>query len=314
MQYRKLGTSELNVSVVGMGTWAIGGDFFGEVEEQQAVSAIQAALDAGINLVDTAPAYGMDGRSERIVGRALKGRRDQAILATKVGVLHETGGYDKCLRPESIGKEIEDSLRRLQVDVIDLYQVHWPDPETPLVDSLPALVKLREAGKVRYLGVSNFTIDEMDIALKQAGIVSCQPPYSMLDRAIEEEILPYCMKHNLGTLTYGSLSGGLLADRFSAPHVSEGTDVRGAFYPYLVEPGFTKVQGLLKTLREVAARHSVTVAQVVIAWTIAQPGVTCALVGATKPEQAADNAKAANIALTQEDLDQIDAAYKANIL
>lgn len=302
MKLRKLGNSELMVSPVGLGTWAIGGDYFGEVEEQRAIAAIQAALDSGINLVDTAPGYGQHSRAEQIVGKALKGRREQAVVCTKVGVQHEGDEYIHCLKRDSMFAELDASLARLGVDVIDLYQIHWPDPATPLEEALETLYQIGRSGKVRYLGVSNFTVEQLRQAMSIAGIVSCQPPYSLLDRASEQEILPFCQENGLGTLTYGSLSGGLLTGRYTQPLASEGSNKRSEFYPYFVEPGWSKCQGLLAALRQVAEAHGAAEAQVAIAWAIAQPGVTCALVGASRPEQAESNARAAELALSPADL------------
>lgn len=312
MQKRKLGKSDLEVSVVGLGTWAMGNDFFGAVDDNQSVSAIQSAIDSGINLIDTAPAYGA-GHSEEVVGRAIKGRRDEVVLATKVGIIRTADDFIRNLKPESIRQEIDDSLRRLGVDTIDLYQIHWPDPNTPLEDSLEELVKLREQGKFRYLGVSNFDPKLMTQADEQAGIVSLQPQFSLLVREAEQELLPFCREHNFGVLSYGTLAGGILTGKFKEiPELPEG-DNRDMFYQFFKEPEWTAIQALLTEIRAIAEELGVTPAQISTRWAIQQPGVTTALVGAKNADQAAANAKAGEIELEQTHLERIENAYKRTV-
>ena len=307
MEYRKLGLSDLEVSAVGLGTWALGNDYFGEVDDAESIAAIQAGLDAGINLIDTAPAYGA-GHAEEIVGKAIQGRRDQVVVATKAGVIRTKDDFIKTLKPESIRKEIDDSLRRLNVDVIDLYQIHWPDPKTPLEDALEEFVKIREQGKYRYLGVSNFSTQEMDKAREMAGIVSLQPQYSLLKRKIENNILPYCRKYNLGVLSYGTLAGGILTGKYrEIPEFEEG-DNRADFYPFFKEPTWSKVQKFLDVPREMAEKKGLTVAQLAINWTLSQAGITSALVGAKHPKQAQENAAAGDLKLSARELDRIEEA------
>src|SRR6056297_3297453 len=197
MKYRNLGNSDLEISAVGLGTWAYGDDTFGEVDDRQSIRAIKAAVDSGINLIDTAPAYGA-GHAEKVVGQAIEGIRDKVVIATKCGVHREGQKYINDLTPKRIRKEIEDSLRRLNIEQIDLYQIHWPDPDTPLKDSVEELLKLKKEGKFRYLGVSNFGTSLMEKISELTDIVSLQPQYSILERDIEEEILPYIRKNNIG--------------------------------------------------------------------------------------------------------------------
>lgn len=313
MQRRRLGKSNLDVSVVGLGTWAMGDDFFGSVDDNQSIEAIQSAIDSGINFIDTAPAYGA-GHSEEVVGRAIKGRREEVVLATKVGIVRTPdGGFERNLQPESIRQEVEDSLRRLGVDTIDLYQIHWPDPKTPMEDSLEALVKIREQGKFRYLGVSNFDTSQMTEAEKQAGIVSLQPQYSLLVREAEDDLLPFCREHNLGVLSYGTLAGGILTGKFrEIPELPEG-DYRDQFYQFFKEPEWTAIQGLLNEIRTVADELGVTPAQVSARWAIQQPGITTALVGAKNADQAAANAKAGEFELEQSHLERIEEAHRRTV-
>ncbi|MFW6313470.1 MAG: aldo/keto reductase, partial [Spirochaetota bacterium] len=269
MQYRKLGTSDLEVSTVCAGTWAIGGDFWGEVDDQNSIRAIQAGLDAGVNFIDTAPAYGA-GHAEEVVGRAIRGRRDKVVVATKVGVIRTPTQFIRDLSPDSMRKEIDDSLRRLAVDVIDLYQIHWPDGKTPFEKVMEVLLDAQRAGKFRYLGVSNFSVEQME-ELRQFGeIVSLQPHYSLLKRDIEQDIVDYCVANSIGIINYGTLGGGILTGKFhELPRFEEG-DNRDNFYPWFKEPEWSRVQGIVETLRAIAGERDIPVAHVAIAWTLQQ--------------------------------------------
>ncbi len=314
MEYRKLGTSDLRVSVVGLGTWAIGGDFFGAVDDAESIRAIQAAVDEGINLIDTAPAYGA-GHSEEVVGKALAEiRGTKPAVATKVGVLRTKGGFERNLKPESVRQEVDDSLRRLGVDVIDLYQIHWPDPNTPLEETLAELKRIHEAGKFRHLGVSNFSPEQIDECLKVLPVVSVQPHYSLLERAIESDLLPYCRRQSIGSLGYGSFAGGILTGKFrERPHFEEG-DERDKFYRWFSEETWDTVQQLLDVLREIASAREVSVAEVARNWAIRENGgVTVALVGAKNEKQARANARGTEWTLTGEELDRIERAHAETV-
>lgn len=309
MEYRTLGNSDLKVSVVGLGTWAIGGDFWGTVDDKESIRSIQAAIDAGVTLVDTAPAYG-GGHSEEVVGQAIRGRRDKVVVATKVGIIRTEDDFIRNLKPESIRREVDDSLRRLGVDTIDLWQIHWPDAATPLEDTLAELVRIKEIGKFRYLGVSNFDTRLMDRVRRVCEIVSLQPHYSLLERSIEQEILPYCVRNKIGVLGYGSLAGGILTGKFKNPPSFEAGDQRADFYGFFKEPTFGKVRKLTAAIEEIAKELDKTVAQVVVNWTFSQKGVTSALVGARTPAQALQNAQAGDFSLSTEHLEAIDRAWK----
>lgn len=310
MEYRKLGSSGLEVSVVGIGTWAIGNDFWGEVNDDASIAAIQGAIDVGVNLIDTAPAYGA-GHAEEVVGRAIRGRRDKVVVATKCGVKRTKDDFIRTLEPQSLYHEIDDSLRRLGVETIDLWQIHWPDPKTPLEEALEAILKIKEQGKFRYLGVSNFDIPLMKQARDVTEIVSLQPQYSLLERSIEREIVPYCVKSNLGILGYGTLAGGILSGKFTEPPVFAEGDMRGNFYPYFKEPAFSEVRKLVRVLERVAADRKKSAAQVAINWTLQQRGITSVLVGAKSAEQARLNAVAGEFALSAGELESIDKAAAA---
>ncbi|MFW6294149.1 MAG: aldo/keto reductase [Halanaerobium sp.] len=302
MKYRNLGNSDLEISAVGLGTWAYGDDTFGEVDDRQSIRAIKAAVDSGINLIDTAPAYGA-GHAEKVVGQAIEGIRDKVVIATKCGVHREGQKYVNDLTPKRIRKEIEDSLRRLNIEQIDLYQIHWPDPDTPLKDSVEELLKLKKEGKFKYLGVSNFGVDLMNQITEMTDIISLQPHYSLLKRDIEAEILPYLRENNLGSLTYGTLGGGILSAKYKQrPEFDEEKDNRDGFYPFFKKENWPQTQSLISLLEDIADKYRQTPAQIAINWAIKRPGITTALVGAKNEKQAAENAAAADFDLREEDM------------
>ncbi len=310
MKYRKMGNSGIDISVIGQGTWEMGNDFFGEVDEKIAIDAIRASVDAGVNMVDTAAAYGMDGASERVVAKAIKGLRDKVVLATKLGVLRIDGEYVRCLNTNIMRRELEDSLRRLETDYIDLFFIHWPDFNNSIDDALELMVKFKEEGKIRAIGVSNFDAALVQKAIDIADISVVQPPMSMLNRvSVENGIIPVCKENGVGVITYGSLGGGILTGKMQKP-VTGGKELRSGFYSFYEEPMWSKCQKLLDVLRGIAGDKGTTVAQVSINWVLSQPGVTCSLMGATTPEMAYENASAADWELTADELAYIDKKYK----
>ena len=310
MRYRRMGNSGIDISVIGQGTWEMGNDFFGEVDEKLSIDAIRASIDAGVNMVDTAAAYGLNGASERVVAKAIKGIRDKVVLATKLGVLRVEGAYVRCLDPVVMRKELEDSLRRLETDYIDLYFIHWPDLNNSIDAALELMVKFKEEGKIRAIGVSNFDTTLIQKAIDIADISTVQPPMSMLNRSsIENGILPFCKKNDVGVITYGSLGGGILTGKMEKP-VTGGKELRSAFYAFYEEPMWSKCQKLLDVLRGIASDKGTTVAQVSINWVLSQPGVTCSLMGATTPEMAYENASAAEWELAADELAYIEKKYQ----
>ena len=323
MRYRPLGQSGIEASVVGLGTWVMGGWAWGGADEGDAIDAVRAALDQGITLIDTAPAYGL-GRSEDVVGRALKGRRDQAVLATKCGLVwHARKGehyFDELgkpvhryLGPESIRHEVEESLRRLRTDHIDLYQTHWPDATTPIEDTMAELARLKEAGKIRAIGVSNVSIEQMARYRAVGPVDSDQEKYSMLDRELDADRLPYCRENRIAVLAYSPLASGLLTGKIGPEREFPEDDLRSARPRFSVE-NRERVAELLRALKPIADTHGITFAQLAIAWTVAQPGLTHALVGARNPAQATENAAAGDVVLSDVELKTIDAVirdYKA---
>lgn len=324
MKTRSLGNSGLHASVVGLGTWVLGGGkvWGEETDDKESIRTIHAALDAGINFIDTAPAYGW-GRSEELVGKAIKGQRDQVILATKCGLWtdDDRGSFftefdgrilRRSLRPDTIQIEVERSLKRLGVDCIDLYQTHWPSvppDSTPIADTIACLFKLRDAGKIRALGVCNVSLGELkeNLVVSANSVVSGQFRYSMLHRDPEEDILPLCAQRNVATLTYMSLEQGLLTGKVGMERVFGKDEFRSneAWNPWLTFPNRRRVLDLLDGWRDLAKKYSCTLAQLVIAWTAAQPGVTHVLCGARRVEQARENAAAGRLRLALEDIEQM---------
>lgn len=310
MQLRKLGTSALQVTPVGLGTWVTGGWMWGGADDQQAMEAIEVSIAKGINLIDTAPVYGF-GKSEILVGKAVKksGRRKDLLLATKCGLewnpSHTHTGIRRNSSRGRILREVEDSLRRLQTDVIDIYQIHWPDLHTPIAETMETMQELLKQGKIRAIGVSNFNEAQMAAAMKHAPLHSLQPPYNLFERGIEKKILPWCRRHQFGTLTYGALCRGLLSGKFTAQATFSSGDVR-SFDPKFEGGNLPQYLRCVKRLQELAAAVGLTVGQLAILWTTAQPGVTCALVGARNAAQAAENAACLNRALYSQTLRQIE--------
>lgn len=302
MKYNYLGESKLEISAVGLGTWAYGNDTFGKVDDKESIKAIKAAVDSGINLIDTAPAYG-DGHSEKVVGKAIKGIRDKVVIASKCGTHRDGKDYVRDLSAKRIRKEIENSLSRLNIEQIDIYQIHWPDPDTPLEESVEELVKLKKEGKFKYLAVCNFELELIKEISGMTDIVSLQPQYSLLKREIEKNTLPYILDNNLGILSYGTLGGGILSGKYKErPQFDDEKDNRAGFYPFFKEENWDQTQSLIQLIKEVANNHNQSAAQVAINWSINRPGITTALVGAKSEKQARENAKAADFQLTEAEM------------
>ncbi|MBA8879527.1 aldo/keto reductase [Phyllobacterium myrsinacearum] len=319
---RAIGKSGVQASAVGLGTWAIGGWMWGGTDEQESIAAIQASLDAGVSLIDTAPAYGL-GRSEEIVGKALKGRRDKAVIATKCGLVwHTTKGthfFDQDGKPvhrylgrDAIVHEVEESLRRLDTDYIDLYITHWQDSTTPIEETVRAMEDLRKTGKIRAIGASNVNPSELNAYIATGSLDAIQERFSMIDRELETELLPVTRKNNVSTLSYSSLALGLLSGTVDPERVFSGDDQRKD-NPRFSVGNRLKAKQFADAIQPIADRHAASIAQIVIAWTLAQPGITFALCGARNPDQALDNARAGTIRLDTEDLSAIDAAIAVKL-
>jgi aryl-alcohol dehydrogenase-like predicted oxidoreductase len=323
MQLRKLGRSDVLVTPMAFGAWAIGGWMWGGAEEKEAIDAIQAAYHEGITTIDTAPVYGF-GRSEELVGRAMQGiARDRYQLLTKFGMNWESdeGEYYfdsvdnngkpvrlyKSASKKRVMKECEDSLKRLKTDYIDLYQIHWPDNTTPIAETFEAVQKLIDEGKIRAAGVCNYATEQVDEALKTIRLASNQVPYSLINRGIEKAVMPQAIEKGLGIIPYSPLQRGLLTGKIRPGHKFGEGDTRegNRFY---TDENIRRTNALLDEIKPIAADHSATLAQLVINWTMHQPAVACVLVGARNRQQVKDNAGALSFQLSREEIKRITEA------
>ncbi len=312
MQTRKLGYSDLHLTTIGLGAWAMGGGDWafgwGPQDDADSIAAIHRALELGINWIDTAAVYGM-GHSEEVVGRAIAGRRDKVIIATKCGrAWDEQGNPYSLLKATNIRREAEASLRRLNIEVIDLYQMHWPQPDEDIEEAWGMIADLVREGKVRYAGVSNFSVAQLKRIQPIHPVTSLQPPYSMIRREVEAELLPYCAANNIGVIVYSPMQAGLLTGKFS--HERLASLAPGDWRkrnPYFQEPSFNTTLKLVDQLQFIARRHGRTVAQLAIAWTLRRPEVTAAIVGARHPGQIEETASAGDWVLSKEEIVEIEA-------
>lgn len=320
---RTIGGSGISASAVGLGTWAIGGWMWGGTDERQSIAAIQASIDAGISLIDTAPAYGM-GLAETIVGKAIAGRRNNVVLVTKCGLVwhvnegayffHQDGKpVRRYLGAASIRYEVEESLKRLGTDYIDHYVTHWQDATTPIAETVEALVRLKEEGKIRSIGASNVSPADLEAYIATGALDAIQEEYSMVKRDIEATLLPLCRKNSVSVVSYSSLALGLLSGKVGPERVFAEDDQRHG-NPRFSQANRQKIARLMAVLEPVAAKHGASVAQVVIAWTIAQPGITFSLCGARDPAQAVENAAAARLRLTESELALISAGVSEHLV
>lgn len=317
MEYRKTGTSDLQLSVICFGAWAVGGWMWGGTERKEAIAAIRAAYDMGVTSIDTAPVYGQ-GTSEEIVGEAIKDiPRDKVQILTKYGMRWDmtkgnlafksknNQGQEidiyKYAGKESIIEECEISLRLLKTDYIDLYQIHWPDLTTPIEESMEAVAMLIQQGKVREAGVCNYNVEQMQEAQKYINLVSNQIPYSMVKRSIEAETVPYCLENNISILAYSPLERGLLTGKLKPGHQFSAGDHRAGLY-FFKNENLERTNRFLDNIRPLAASKNATLSQLVLRWTIEQPGITVALVGARNADQAVQNAKAIDVQLDKEEI------------
>jgi aryl-alcohol dehydrogenase-like predicted oxidoreductase len=329
MEKRKLGTSPVEASVITFGAWAIGGWMWGGANRKDAIDAIRASYDHGVTSIDTAPAYGQ-GLSEEIVGEAIQGiSRDKIQLLTKFGLRWDTtqGEYffksrdnsgrelymHKLASRESIIKECESSLKRLKTDYIDLYQIHWPDSTTPVSETMETMQFLLKQGKIKAAGVCNYSAAQMEEAEKTVLVASNQVPYSMVFRDIEKEIVPCALKRNMAIIAYSPLQRGLLTGKIKPGHQFNEGDTREG-NPYYTDENISRVNTFIDKLRPLALRKGVTPGQLVIRWTIEQPGITIALVGARNRQQAVENARADGVRLSAEELTFIDQELRNLIL
>jgi len=329
MEYRQLGQSNVKASAISFGAWAIGGWQWGGADRKEAVEAIKVSFDAGVTSIDTAPAYGQ-GLSEEIVGEAIKDiARDKVQIMTKFGLRWDTTKGEfffsskdnngnpiqlhKYAGKNDIIKECEDSLRRLQTDYIDLYQIHWHDSTTPISETMETLLRLQEQGKIRAAGVCNYTALQMEEAEHTISLASNQVPYSMLYRDIENELVPYCIKNQKAIIAYSPLQRGLLTGKIKSGHQFNEGDSRSGVRFYTPQ-NIQNTNSFLDQLRPMAGEKGVTLAQLVLRWTIDQPGITVALAGARNATQALDNAKAADVKLSKQEMDFINSELEELVL
>jgi aryl-alcohol dehydrogenase-like predicted oxidoreductase len=315
METRQLGNSDLQITALGIGAWAIGGSGWngsmGPQNEDDSVPAIHAALDGGLNWIDTAALYGL-GHSEEVVARALEGRTPRPYVFTKCERVWDSNReVGASLKAGSIRRECEDSLRRLKTDVIDLYQIHWPEPDEDIEEGWTAMARLKEEGKVRYLGVSNFTVSQMQRAQAIAPITSLQPPYSVVTRETENEILPYAGRNGIGVIVYSPMSAGLLTGAMTRERVARFTqeDWRRNL-PNFREPLLSRNLRVVERLREIGKRHGRGPGEVAIAWTLAHPAVTGAIVGFRSAQQVAGVMGASEFRLDQGEIAEIETALQ----
>jgi aryl-alcohol dehydrogenase-like predicted oxidoreductase len=310
MQKRRSGNSDLELTTVGLGTWAMGGPWqygWGPQDDDEATGTILAALDMGINWIDTAPAYGL-GHSEELIGQALKQAGKKPLIATKCGILwNEKKEKVVCLKRQSIRNECHASLKRLGVDVIDLYQMHWPDPDPDVEEAWEEMARLHDEGKVRYLGVSNFNVKQIERVRKIHPPVSLQPPYSMLHREVENELLDYCGQNQIGVVAYSPMGRGLLTGKFDKARLDAlaPDDHRRTSSDFL-EPQFSATLELVEDLKKIAGRNGRTCAELAISWVLRRPEVTAAIVGARSPQQIKETAPAADWNLGEKDIEEIE--------
>jgi aryl-alcohol dehydrogenase-like predicted oxidoreductase len=315
MQTRQLGNSDLKITPIGIGAWAMGGAgwafSWGPQDDDESIGAIHAALDKGINWIDTAAVYGL-GHSEEVVARAVKGRNPKPYVFTKCErIWGEDRQIRKSLKRDSIFQECEDSLKRLQTDVIDLYQVHWPEPDEDIEEGWTALADLQKQGKVRWIGVSNFNAAQLARAQAIAPITSLQPPYSMIQPEIEADVLPFCGKHNIGVIVYSPMKSGMLTGAMTRERIENmhPDDFRKRT-PNFQEPLLTRNLNLVDKLREIGNGHGKSAGEVAIAWTLRRPEVTGAIVGMRSPKQVDGIVGAAEFRLSKDEIRTIAEALK----
>jgi aryl-alcohol dehydrogenase-like predicted oxidoreductase len=316
LETRRFGKTDMDITRLGVGTYAIGGTgwewSWGPQDDDQSVAAIRRALDMGINWIDTAAVYGF-GHAEEIVAKALEGRSTRPYVFTKCSMLWDDNGQIlRSMKADSVRLELEDSLRRLKVDVIDLYQIHWPVPEEEIEEGWATLARLKEEGKVRFIGVSNFNVEQMERCRRIAPIDTLQPPYSLVDRTVDADVLPYALAHDMGVIVYapmmsGLLTGAMTRERAAGLPLEDWRSRNDEF----MEPRLSRNLDLVEVLRSIGQRHGRSPGEVAIAWTLLNPAVTAAIVGVRNPDQLDGVLGAASLRLADEDRAEIEAFLRA---
>jgi aryl-alcohol dehydrogenase-like predicted oxidoreductase len=311
MEKKRLGNSDMDITPIGIGAWAMGGGgwafAWGPQDDRQSVAAIHSALDHGVNWIDTAAVYGL-GHSEEVVAQALEGRSSRPYVFTKCErVWDDKGAITGSLKAASVRRECEGSLRRLKVDAIDLFQIHWPLPDEDIEEGWAAMAKLKEEGKVRWIGLSNFGVPQMERCRAIAPITSLQPPYSAISPEVEAEILPYCARNGMGAIAYSPMKSGLLTGKMTRERIAAfpRDDFRGRA-PAFQEPQLSRNLELAELMRRIGARHGRTAGEVAIAWTLRNPALTAAIVGMRSPEQVEGVIGALEFRLSNEEIAEVD--------
>ncbi len=317
MQTKQLGNSELHITPIGFGAWAIGGGDWtfgwGAQDDEESIAAINRALDLGVNWIDTAAVYGL-GHSEEVVAKALKGRSDRPYIFTKCSMIwDENRKIGNSLKADSIRREVEASLRRLDIESIDLYQIHWPNPDPEIEEGWTTLAKLKDEGKVRYIGVSNFNVQQLQRAQKIAPVTSLQPPYSLVKPNVGNEILPFCKENNIGVIVYSPMQSGLLTGKMTPERVANfpDDDWRKNSSEFQ-EPRLSRNLKLVEVLQNIGEQHGRSPGEVAIAWTLNNPAVTAAIVGGRNPQQVEGIIGAGDFRLNQQELDEIETFIQEN--
>ncbi|MFN6516236.1 MAG: aldo/keto reductase [Nostoc sp. CreGUA01] len=317
MQTKQLGNSELHITPIGFGAWAIGGGdwtfAWGAQDDEESIAAINRALDLSVNWIDTAAVYGL-GHSEEVVAKALKGRSDRPYIFTKCSMIwDENRKIGNSLKADSIRREVEASLRRLDIETIDLYQIHWPNPDPEIEEGWTTLAKLKDEGKVRYIGVSNFNVQQLQRAQKIAPVTSLQPPYSLVKPNVGNEILPFCKENNIGVIVYSPMQSGLLTGKMTPERVANfpDDDWRKNSSEFQ-EPRLSRNLKLVEVLQNIGEQHGRSPGEVAIAWTLNNPAVTAAIVGGRNPQQVEGIIGAGDFRLNQQQLDEIETFIRQN--
>ncbi|MFN6471257.1 MAG: aldo/keto reductase [Nostoc sp. SerVER01] len=317
MQTKQLGNSELHITPIGFGAWAIGGGDWafgwGAQDDEESIAAINRALDLGVNWIDTAAIYGL-GHSEEVVAQALKGRSNRPYIFTKCSLIwDEKGKIVNSLKADSIRREVEASLRRLDIETIDLYQIHWPNPDPEIEEGWTTLAKLKDEGKVRYIGVSNFNVQQLQRAQNIAPVTSLQPPYSLVKPNVGNEILPFCKENNIGVIVYSPMQSGLLTGKMTPERVANfpDDDWRKNSSEFQ-QPRLSRNLKLVEVLRHIGEKHGRSPGEVAIAWTLNNPAVTAAIVGGRNPQQVEGIIGAGDFRLNQQELDEIETFIREN--
>ncbi|MEH2147737.1 MAG: aldo/keto reductase [Nostoc sp.] len=317
MQTKQLGNSELHITPIGFGAWAIGGGGWafgwGEQDDQESITAINGALDLGVNWIDTAAVYGL-GHSEEVVAKALKGRSNRPYIFTKCSLIwDEKGKIGNSLKADSVRGEVEASLRRLEIETIDLYQIHWPKPDSDIEEGWTTLAKLKDEGKVRYIGVSNFNVEQLKRIQEIAPVTSLQPPYSLVKRDVDKEILPFCKENNIGVIVYSPMQSGLLTGKMTPERVANfpDDDWRKKSDEFQ-EPRLSRNLKLVEVLQRIGQQYDRSPGEVAIAWTLNNPAVTAAIVGGRNSKQVEGIIGAGEFRLNQQELDEIGTFLREN--